>query len=297
MLTVLLALSLTGAWFTNPDQCTVRVNTDDGTSNTFDLLDSDCELEQEWEVISPCSASCSWFGVELLQKAVVKWETGHGRPCAFNDRFMLRECPPLNQTICTNRTELICEYSEWSDPVINCTDAGVGAITSTKTLTRGEEGCNETLSTTHPCPVGMVYHATAETDEYPDETISEGQVSICWGSECVDVYGNFGPIDCETTSWSLWSECSSPCAPVVGEGGFRTRTRNVVTVPRNGGESCPALYESEPCNYNIVCDSTHATSPSTMPSKQVGHSAHNRVISATFPLACASLQVSAHVLC
>lgn len=51
------------------------------------------------------------------------------------------------------------------------------------------------------------------------------------------------PTDCVVEEWSEWSECDAECG-----GGFQMRSRNVRVPGENGGEECPHLYESRPCN-------------------------------------------------
>jgi len=56
------------------------------------------------------------------------------------------------------------------------------------------------------------------------------------------------PVHCRVSQWSGWSACSKECG-----GGLKTRTRNVITQPANGGESCDAVSEDVPCNTGS-CD-------------------------------------------
>lgn len=297
MLTALLVLSLSSAWFTNPDECSVRVRTSEGDLNSFHLLDKDCEVANEWEVVYPCSASCSDFGIELLQRSVVSWETGAGKPCAFSDRFKIQHCMPSNHSGCPERLDPVCVWTEWGNPVFACTADGNGTITSTRRLLRGEQGCNETETTTHPCPVGQVYYPFTEAREKPVEEVTATEATVCWGLDCVTIPGDFRATDCEVSAWSSWSNCTAPCALEPGKGGFRYRTRHIETIPRNGGESCPSLYEEEECNYNLVCDNSNRVSPALLPSKQAGYSTHARTVLASYAAECSSIQIASHVLC
>jgi len=56
------------------------------------------------------------------------------------------------------------------------------------------------------------------------------------------------PVDCLLTDWSEYSRCSKECG-----GGVQTRTRGKLTLPLNGGQSCTALQETQPCNTGS-CD-------------------------------------------
>ena len=56
------------------------------------------------------------------------------------------------------------------------------------------------------------------------------------------------PVDCETSEWSAWSECSKSCRDSDGEVVTRRRTRTVVREPAFGGAACGALEEVEVCD-------------------------------------------------
>merc|ERR1712130_22114 len=47
-------------------------------------------------------------------------------------------------------------------------------------------------------------------------------------------------VDCKVSDWSLWSGCSATCG-----GGNKTRSKEVVQKPENGGEMCPDLEKTE----------------------------------------------------
>ena len=50
-------------------------------------------------------------------------------------------------------------------------------------------------------------------------------------------------VDCKVGNWKPWDECSATC-----NGGTKTRSREVVQEPMNGGAMCPSLEETETCN-------------------------------------------------
>lgn len=51
------------------------------------------------------------------------------------------------------------------------------------------------------------------------------------------------PKHCSVSDWSSWAECTAEC-----DKGMEQRSRDVVHMPLNGGNSCPPLQESRPCN-------------------------------------------------
>jgi hypothetical protein len=51
------------------------------------------------------------------------------------------------------------------------------------------------------------------------------------------------PVNCIVGEWNPWSTCSANCG-----GGTQTRARNVTTPAQNGGNICPTLSETQPCN-------------------------------------------------
>lgn len=51
------------------------------------------------------------------------------------------------------------------------------------------------------------------------------------------------PVDCELDFWSDWSDCSEAC-----EGGVQTRSRAVITEPKEGGDACDATVEERECH-------------------------------------------------
>jgi len=56
------------------------------------------------------------------------------------------------------------------------------------------------------------------------------------------------PIDCLMSAWSGWSKCTKDC-----ESGVETKTRSVLTKPKNGGMGCDSVQEERPCNTGS-CD-------------------------------------------
>jgi hypothetical protein len=59
-------------------------------------------------------------------------------------------------------------------------------------------------------------------------------VERCHSSSC--------PQDCAASEWTSWTQCN--CTRI---GFFRSRRREIVLPPRNGGKECPSLLERERC--------------------------------------------------
>ena len=60
-----------------------------------------------------------------------------------------------------------------------------------------------------------------------------------------NIFTNWGYylVDCKVGDWKPWGECSVTCG-----GGTKTRARDVIEEPGNGGALCLALEETMDCN-------------------------------------------------
>ena len=60
-----------------------------------------------------------------------------------------------------------------------------------------------------------------------------------------NIFTNWGYylVDCKVGDWKPWGECSLTCG-----GGTKTRARDVIVEPKNGGALCPGLEETMDCN-------------------------------------------------
>merc|ERR1740115_709782 len=65
------------------------------------------------------------------------------------------------------------------------------------------------------------------------------------------------PVDCVMSEWSGWSKCTADC-----EGGVKSKTRSILTKPKNGGLSCNTNEETEACN-TMSCDRDCTLAPWT----------------------------------
>eukprot|EP00002_Diphylleia_rotans_P006355 TRINITY_DN1573_c0_g2_i2.p1 TRINITY_DN1573_c0_g2~~TRINITY_DN1573_c0_g2_i2.p1 ORF type:complete len:919 (+),score=146.83 TRINITY_DN1573_c0_g2_i2:169-2925(+) len=76
----------------------------------------------------------------------------------------------------------------------------------------------------------------------PERSCACSAGAVCVEGECVCPLGNCAT-DCVLSDWSPWDTCSAECGD-----GTQTRSRQVVSAPRNGGASCGAVFESRACN-------------------------------------------------
>ncbi|HYD47751.1 MAG TPA: thrombospondin type-1 domain-containing protein [Terriglobales bacterium] len=71
---------------------------------------------------------------------------------------------------------------------------------------------------------------------------------IADGTTCTDNFVLYAAepvegVDCVVSGWSGFGSCSASCG-----GGTQIRTRTILTPASGGGEACPELSESQPCN-------------------------------------------------
>lgn len=71
------------------------------------------------------------------------------------------------------------------------------------------------------------------------ETKTAGEKTI----ECTANATKRFPVHCQVSGWSEWTPCSASCGT-----GTTTRSREIIMEPRNGGDACPVLEETEPCS-------------------------------------------------
>jgi len=89
------------------------------------------------------------------------------------------------------------------------------------------------------------------------------------------------PVDCLMSAWSGWSKCTKDC-----ESGVETKTRSVLTKPKNGGKGCDAVQEERPCNTGS-CDrdcTLEAWSEWTPCSTACGGGDHSRARKVVIPI-------------
>lgn len=218
----------------------------------------DCEVS-DWSEWSACDAACSVD--RTRSRTIVVPPVGGGAACPN-----LTESEACAEPHCVADCLIDDEWSEWSECSVEC---GGGITFRTKDIiihpTDSGEQCTDTYESdtcnTHECvPVDCEYSdweplASCDracgggTQLMGREIITEAAYG---GEECTEPLEQYEacnvapcPIDCETSPWSEWSECSVTCGPGGGE---RTRTRTIITEPEHGGAECPELTRTETCN-------------------------------------------------
>ena len=76
-------------------------------------------------------------------------------------------------------------------------------------------------------------------------TLTNAQVHLSLFDFRHNIFTNWGYylVDCKVSNWKPWGECSVTCG-----GGTKTRARDVIEIPENEGDTCPALEETMACN-------------------------------------------------
>ncbi|CAK0851503.1 unnamed protein product [Prorocentrum cordatum] len=99
-----------------------------------------------------------------------------------------------------------------------------------------DDSCPAWGSDAKPCggERTMTRQVIQEASEYGVQCPPLQQVIPCSQVRC--------PVDCQMSEWSGWSSCTRHC-----NGGVRQRTRSVLQEPKNGGEACDAVEETQPC--------------------------------------------------
>jgi hypothetical protein len=169
---------------------------------------ADCVVSG-WFAWSECSATCGSTGTQSRVRTV---ETA-----AADGGF---GCPELEETLrCNERPcPIDCAVSEWTGWGACSRACKTPTVHGTSTRTRrvlaqsehGGANCTE-LVKEMPCAM--------DSDAF-----------LC-------------PDDCLVSQWGAWSNCTEPCGT-----GATTRARDVLQPAAGGGNQCPPVSESAPCN-------------------------------------------------
>eukprot|EP01006_Ploeotia_vitrea_P040132 TRINITY_DN66404_c3_g4_i3.p1 TRINITY_DN66404_c3_g4~~TRINITY_DN66404_c3_g4_i3.p1 ORF type:complete len:2189 (-),score=999.16 TRINITY_DN66404_c3_g4_i3:889-6498(-) len=215
----------------------------------------DCKLG-EWSSWSECDEPCG-PGQESRTRNIVQPERNGGKPCDPKDLVESRACQvkPCAED---------CRLTEWS-PWSQCSHAcGKGTKERVRSVIsqakHGGKACapliEKQVCNERPCPVNCT---VTDWSPWSKCSVSCGQgtrqrtrdvitENAHGGSACpITVESepcNNGPcdVDCRTTPWSEWSECSADC----GEG-LQVRKRSVTQKQQANGEQCGPLVQVQTC--------------------------------------------------
>jgi hypothetical protein len=226
-----------------------------------DPCPEDC-LVSAWSALSNCSATaCGTTGIQTRNRFIM-------RPAKYGGA----DCPTLDESVeCSaNACPTDCVVSDWS-PLSDCSATTCGTIGTrmrTRTViapsTSGGQTCPPLVEYVNcfadPCPEDCLVSAWSPLSDCSATTCEStgtqtrnrtiirqanyGGQACPTLTDSIDCATGPCPEDCLVSDWSPLSDCS---ATACGTTGTRTRTRNVITPPKNGGKSCPQLVEDINC--------------------------------------------------
>jgi len=227
--------------------------TDTKQCNTH-LCPQDCKLG-DWCEWSQCSAKCGG-GTKTRSRPVLTAPANGGAPCDIT----------TETTHCNTQTcDVDCKVSDWSQWSTCDKPCDGGVKTRTRTITQQPQGngakcpalketqaCN-TQGCAQDCVMGeygpwSTCSATCgggkQTRNRPIITPPKNGGDQCpCTEETQDCNTQDCPVDCVVSEWSSPSTCTATCG-----GGTTTRTRVILTPPKNNGASCPPLIDVDECN-------------------------------------------------
>jgi len=126
-----------------------------------------------------------------------------------------------------------CDFSDWASKTGECIAPTGNAIL-----------CDDTCPRDDPYKCGgsetMKRDVVVLPDDYGMKCPQLEREKKCGQKKC--------PVDCLMSEWSGWSKCTKDC-----ESGVQSKTRDVLTKPKNGGRGCDSVTEERPCNTGS-CD-------------------------------------------
>jgi hypothetical protein len=171
----------------------------------------DCEVTK-WGEWSPCSASCGTLGTHFKVRKIVSFSKTGEYTCPSLSR--VRQC---NVQPCPVDCS-VGEFSEWTACSKSCADSdGPGERLRSRPIIRATQYGGKA------CP-------TADEQKK------------CNTKPC--------PVNCLTSEWSKWSECTVTCG-----WGHNKRSRAILTKAANGGNACPTTQDAKQCDL-VPCPMT-----------------------------------------
>eukprot|EP01012_Entosiphon_sulcatum_P049575 TRINITY_DN6820_c0_g1_i6.p1 TRINITY_DN6820_c0_g1~~TRINITY_DN6820_c0_g1_i6.p1 ORF type:complete len:7637 (+),score=112.47 TRINITY_DN6820_c0_g1_i6:5459-28369(+) len=235
-------------------QCPV---TEEKQSCNSDACATDCSVSS-WGAWSPCSLSCGG-GTQYHTRTIIQGPANGGAACPT-----LSESQPCNVDPCP---DTLCEVSSWSEFSPCSVSCGGGFKTRTRVITvqpTGKESCpqlsDRQLCNEQPCPIDCLLSeftpwspCSLDCGTGSQTRVRQVLLQSAYGGAPCPAESSLTeqqqcnkqpcPVNCEVGNWTSWSVCSVACGV-----GTTTRTRGIVVFPSNGGDSCPALTETQHCN-------------------------------------------------
>ncbi|CBZ54470.1 putative thrombospondin type 1 domain-containing protein [Neospora caninum Liverpool] len=228
----------------------------------------DCELS-EWSPWTPCSQSCGVGGVRTSSREIRKpGGVGGGRSCAGESLLKEEAC---NENIpCVGDCE-VGDWGDWTGCSVSCSE-----WKTQEEKMKSERGARRMRSQRPPQATGAREGrrlAPAFEDEAEEETGRNALASLpgggkrmrsrailkpeknggkaCPPTEEIDDSCNADipcPVECTYTPWTDWTPCSVTCGV-----GRQTRTREIETEARFGGQPCDNLEDAIDCMADVLC--------------------------------------------
>lgn len=207
----------------------------------------------DWSEWSSCYESSPGLFKQLRSRGIETYPENGGLSC--DTLYEEKECSRIDSTI---QSLGVSEcYIDEKGEVVQSEVSTIDVMGQYGGVNPSETG----LQKTFPCPKQDcdVTEWSEWTKCYKSgETYQKSRfrdissVPVNGGQACPSLVENEAcPVkNCETSEWSNWTPCvidETTNQPV------QYRTKTIVTVPENGGESCPALIESQSCSTTKDC--------------------------------------------
>jgi len=165
-----------------------------------------------WSPWSRCSATCAPGALRMRHREIVQTANHCGKPAVgVMDEYM--ECSDLQDCVVSYDC-LLSSWGMWS----SCSCSCFGVRERLRSVVRYASGpagrpCVDSTKDVQPCSPGPHEKAAAACGSAP-------------------------PRACQLSEWYEWGPCSSTCG-----GGYRKRSRQILTPSSNDGEPCGATLE------------------------------------------------------
>lgn len=190
-----------------------------------------CQVSQ-WSSWSSCSAfGCGQQGSEQRSRTVVSSPSCGGAAC-----------PGLAETrLCYSSTPVDCQLSSWSEWSVCSTPCGVSGTQSSDRhrITTAQCGgtCTSTFQKTRACPELSCLN----------EGILKDNTCFCkdgYGGVCCEKSVS---LDCQLSSWSEWSACTTQC----GVSGTQSSERSKIRAEKGG--TCTSVFRKTRACPELSC--------------------------------------------